>query len=104
MWSWRCGKCAVSSRKPTAATKEDSSPGRYLSSPVLSPPKDPSVEPGPRRTIYVIVTYWHSFEDHEKSHADELFNSKFAALAAMCSDQGTGVRYAVAGHGERLIR
>jgi len=34
---------------------------------------------------YAIVTYWHSFEDHEKSHADEVFNSKFAALAAMCS-------------------
>ena len=35
---------------------------------------------------YVIVTYWRSFEDHEKSHADEVFNSKFAALAAMCSE------------------
>ena len=33
-----------------------------------------------------IVTYWRSFEEHEKSHADELFNSKFAALAEMCSD------------------
>lgn len=33
-----------------------------------------------------IVTYWRSFEDHEKSHADELFKSKFAALAEMCSD------------------
>ena len=35
---------------------------------------------------YAIVTYWRSFEDHEKSHADEVFNRKFAALAAMCSD------------------
>jgi len=35
---------------------------------------------------YAIVTYWRSFEDHEKSHADELFTSKFAALASMCSD------------------
>ena len=35
---------------------------------------------------YAIVTYWHSFEDHEKSHADEVFTSKFAALAAMCSE------------------
>lgn len=35
---------------------------------------------------YVIVTYWRSFEMHEKSHADQIFNSKFAALAAMCSD------------------
>ena len=35
---------------------------------------------------YAIVTYWHSFEDHEKSHADAVFTSKFAALAAMCSE------------------
>ena len=35
---------------------------------------------------YAIVTYWRSFEDHEKSHADEVFTSKFAALAAMCSE------------------
>jgi hypothetical protein len=35
---------------------------------------------------YAIVTYWSSFEAHEKSHADEIFNRKFAALAAMCSE------------------
>src|SRR5919109_4479828 len=35
---------------------------------------------------YAIVTYWRSFEDHETSHADELFTQKFAALANMCSD------------------
>ena len=33
-----------------------------------------------------IVTYWRSFEEHEKSHADEIFNAKFAALAEMCID------------------
>jgi hypothetical protein len=35
---------------------------------------------------YVIVTYWRSFEEHERSHVDEVFNKKFSALAAMCSD------------------
>jgi hypothetical protein len=35
---------------------------------------------------YAIVTYWRSFEDHEKSHADEVFHSKFTALASKCSD------------------
>jgi len=35
---------------------------------------------------YVIVTYWRSFEDHERSHANEVFTSKFAALASMCAD------------------
>ena len=33
-----------------------------------------------------IITYWRSFEEHEKSHADELFNSKFSDLAKLCSD------------------
>jgi hypothetical protein len=35
---------------------------------------------------YVIVTYWTSFEAHEKSHADDLFNAKFSALLSMCSE------------------
>jgi len=35
---------------------------------------------------YAIVTYWRSFEDHERSHANEIFTNKFAALAVMCSD------------------
>lgn len=33
-----------------------------------------------------IVTYWKSFEEHEKSHADTVFNEKFAALAKMCTE------------------
>jgi len=33
---------------------------------------------------YVIVTYWRSFAEHEKSHADATFTSKFAVLEAMC--------------------
>jgi hypothetical protein len=41
---------------------------------------------GPTGDHYVIVTYWRSFEDHERSHANEIFTKKFAALAAMCSD------------------
>jgi len=32
----------------------------------------------------VIVTYWKSFEQHEKSHADELFNQHFSQLADFC--------------------
>jgi len=33
-----------------------------------------------------IVTYWRSFTEHERSHADTVFNAKFAALAQMCTD------------------
>jgi hypothetical protein len=35
---------------------------------------------------YVIVTYWRSFDEHERSHADEVFNNKFCAIASMCSE------------------
>jgi hypothetical protein len=35
---------------------------------------------------YVIVTYWHSFEEHERSHADATFSNRFEALAKMCSE------------------
>ncbi|WP_447971512.1 hypothetical protein [Nitrospira sp. M1] len=35
---------------------------------------------------YAIVTYWRSFEEHEQSHADEVFNKTFSALASMCSE------------------
>jgi hypothetical protein len=31
-----------------------------------------------------IVTYWKSFEEHERSHADKAFKEKFAALAKLC--------------------
>ena len=33
-----------------------------------------------------IVTYWRSFAEHERSHADTVFNAKFAALAEMCTE------------------
>jgi len=31
-----------------------------------------------------IVTYWKSFEEHERSHADKAFKDKFEALAELC--------------------
>ena len=31
-----------------------------------------------------IVTYWRSFEEHERSHADRTFRDKFTALGEMC--------------------
>ena len=31
-----------------------------------------------------IVTYWKSFDEHERSHADKAFKDKFAALAKLC--------------------
>jgi hypothetical protein len=33
----------------------------------------------------VIATYWRSFAQHERSHADAVFRAKFGALAQHCS-------------------
>lgn len=33
-----------------------------------------------------IVTYWKSFEQHEKSHADKTFKEKFSALVEFCDE------------------
>lgn len=52
---------------------------------------------------YAIVTYWRSFEEHERSHSDETFNNKFAALAKMCTDSkelGYEMRWQGAPEGE----
>jgi hypothetical protein len=34
----------------------------------------------------VIITYWQSFDQHEKSHADKTFKAKFSELAEFCDD------------------
>lgn len=34
----------------------------------------------------VIATYWKSFEQHEKSHADSIFLEKFSRLAELCTE------------------
>tara|TARA_B100000315_G_scaffold187328_1_gene176941 strand:- start:1382 stop:1777 length:396 start_codon:yes stop_codon:yes gene_type:complete len=34
----------------------------------------------------LIVTYWKSFDHHEKSHADKIFKEKFSELGKICSD------------------
>jgi hypothetical protein len=33
-----------------------------------------------------ILTYWRSFDQHEKSHADRLFKEKFSALLEYAED------------------
>ena len=34
----------------------------------------------------VIMTFWESFEKHEKSHADEIFREKFGKLVEFCDE------------------
>jgi hypothetical protein len=46
-----------------------------------------SFDPGHKTEDHiVIITYWSSFEQHEKSHADRIFKEKFDALAEQCSE------------------
>jgi len=33
-----------------------------------------------------ILTYWKSFDQHEKSHADKVFKKKFSALLEKCDE------------------
>ena len=40
----------------------------------------------PTAEHYVIVTYWRSFEEHEQSHANQVFRETFAKVAALCSE------------------
>ena len=46
-----------------------------------------------------IVTYWKSFEQHEKSHADKLFKKKFTALAEF-AEQTHEIGYEMLWQGE----
>jgi len=34
----------------------------------------------------VIATYWQSFEQHEKSHADSVFKARFDAVKEFCEE------------------
>ena len=46
-----------------------------------------------------IITYWKSFEQHEKSHADELFKKHFGELLTM-SDDAYEIGYKLLWQGE----
>lgn len=45
-----------------------------------------SLGAAPAQEHVAIITYWRSFEEHERSHADSVFNAKFSALIDLCSD------------------
>jgi len=49
---------------------------------VTEAPEEKRVKPGE----LAIVTYWNSYEQHEKSHADKAFREKFDELLEFCDD------------------
>ena len=48
--------------------------------------KDNEVAAKIKQGELAIVTFWKSFEQHEKSHADRLFKEKFQELADFCDE------------------
>ena len=48
--------------------------------------KDNEVAAKIKQGELAIVTFWKSFEQHEKSHADKLFKEKFQELADFCDE------------------
>lgn len=50
-----------------------------------------------------IITYWNSFEQHEKSHADKLFKEKFAKLVAF-ADSSYEIGYDMLWQGEPEVK
>ena len=49
-------------------------------------PDDKTVGAKIKQGELAIVTFWKSFEQHEKSHADKIFKEKFSALAEFCDE------------------
>jgi hypothetical protein len=41
---------------------------------------------GPEGNHLAIITYWKSFDEHERSHADEDFKNEFCKLLEFCED------------------
>lgn len=52
-----------------------------------------SLNPASSDNHIAIVTYWNSFEQHERSHADELFKEKFTELVKASSDDYYEIGY-----------
>lgn len=53
----------------------------------------------PAEDHVAIVTYWNSFEEHEKSHADAAFKEKFQALGKL-SEESEELGYEMLWQGE----
>jgi hypothetical protein len=49
-------------------------------------PEDNATSAKIRQGELAIVTFWRSFEQHEKSHADKTFKDKFDALVEFCDE------------------
>ena len=53
---------------------------------VGAPPEGDATAAKIKQGELAIVTFWKSFDQHEKSHADRVFKEKFRALADFCDE------------------
>jgi hypothetical protein len=53
---------------------------------VGEPPEGNEVAARIKQGELAIVTFWQSFEQHERSHADRIFKEKFDALVEFCDE------------------
>ena len=53
---------------------------------VGEPPADNATVAKIKQGELAIVTFWQSFDQHEKSHADKIFNEKFQELVEFCDE------------------
>ncbi len=53
---------------------------------IAEPPEETTIAAKIKQGELAIVTFWKSFEQHEKSHADRIFREKFQALADFCNE------------------
>jgi hypothetical protein len=49
-------------------------------------PEDTAMVAKIKQGELAIVTFWQSFDQHEKSHADKIFKEKFQELAEFCDE------------------
>ena len=50
------------------------------------PPSGNEVAARIKQGELAIVTFWQSFEQHERSHADKIFKEKFSKLVEFCDE------------------
>jgi hypothetical protein len=62
--------------------------------------KEGSIDNKPTEDHIAIITYWNSFEQHERSHADELFKQKFCHLVDTSTSDYYEIGYSMLWQGD----
>jgi hypothetical protein len=83
---WRSARCAARSKQGTAEKRAGFLAGQVFKFSGFISDEGSLCDDRDAGAYIAIITYWRSFEEHERSHADRVFKSKFSALAELCAD------------------